>query len=402
MIRRIRRKFIWIALCCVAIVNVLLVGMMCMISYTRMNKNADRVLNVLLETDGVLPPDIGQRPDADFFSPETPYEMRFFTVCLDEEANVVYSNTSKIAAITKSTAETYAKQLYGEEQTEGRYGNYRFQSKVTPKGTLYIFLDCTRDINFFRVILHGGIWLSLAILLLVFILLQAVSKRVITPMEESYQKQKYFITNASHDIKTPLTIIQAETELVEMEHGESEWTQEIKRQIARLRALTEKLVFLSKMEESTKLVMEEFDVSSALRETVRPYEDLSNAKGLQMQITIQPNVLYKGNEEMLCRAFSLLLDNAVKYTTPGGKIAVTLKKQGKTTEIIICNDTDTIPQGALPHLFDRFYRVENSRNSQKGGNGIGLSVVKAIVAAHKGKVSAYSEDGKSLQIKLSL
>lgn len=320
-----------------------------------------------------------------------------------DDNEIVFTDTNKIAAITEETAGSYALELYADGKTKGMYEDYKYRAKQTEQGTLYIFLDCTREMTTFRSFLQASVLISLGGAAIVFVLVIILSKIALKPVEESYRKQKNFITNASHDIKTPLTIINAGTEVIELEHGEGEWTKEIKKQTQRLTSLTDKLVFLSRMdEENQKIDMRDFSLSEVLADAVAPYANTSAAKGLNFSLDLQPDVVCRGNEEMLGRAFALLLDNAMKYTSERGEIFVSLKKKGKSAELRFKNTAEGLETGNHNEIFERFYRSDRSRNSKTGGHGIGLSVVKAIVTAHKGKIAAYCADGKTMEFLINL
>lgn len=404
MIKKLRRKFIWIAMCSVMLVLGTIVAVINVINYSQTAQYSDKVITILVENEGGFPQDFPTRPNkGDGMTPETPFETRFFTVMINTQGEVVYSDTSQIMAVTKETAEGYAKRLYEQGKSEGMYDDYKYRAQQTEQGTLYIFLDCTREMNSFRNFLQVSLLISLGGVAVVFVLIIIFSKIALRPIEESYQKQKNFITNASHDIKTPLTIINAGTELIELEKGEDEWTREIKKQTQRLTTLTDKLVFLSRMdEENQKIEIRPFDLSQILEETLQPYENIAKTRALDFVSEIQKDVVYHGNEEMLGQAFALLLDNAMKYTNENGKISVSLKKTVKGVEIRFKNTAKEVKIGNNTEIFERFYRADKSRNSKTGGHGIGLSVVKAIVTAHKGKISAYSVDGKSLEFLIVL
>ena len=227
---------------------------------------------------------------------------------------------------------------------------------------------------------------------------------MIRPVAESYEKQKRFITDASHEIKTPLTIIEANTEIVEMESGESEWTKSIRKQIARLTALTEKLVFLSRMDEENQSYLQrmDFNLSEAVLDTIDPYQALAETKGKHLSVDVEDDMHFTGDENAIRQAISLLLDNAIKYSEEDGNIRIESRTVGKHKVIDVINTVDYIEVGKHDELFDRFYRREDSRNSETGGFGIGLSTVYAIVQAHKGRVAARSKDGKSLSIQMIL
>lgn len=405
MIKKLRRKFIWIAMCSLVFVLGTIVAIINVINYSKADEYSDKVISVLAENEGGFPQNFPMRPGMgeNGMTPETPFEARFFTVLIDDNGEVIFSDTKQIAAITPETAEKYAKSLYNGGKTAGMYDDYKYRVKQTDEGNLYIFLDCTREMNSFRGFLQTSILISLGGLAVVFILIIIFSRIALKPVEESYQKQKHFITNASHDIKTPLTIINAGAEVIELEHGESEWTKEIQKQTQRLTALTDKLVFLSRMdEENQKIEMREFDFSELLSEAIEPYENMAAAKGFSFAFERQENIRYTGNEEMLSQAVALLMDNAIKYTNENGRISVSLKKTVKGVELRFKNTADNVKVGNHNEIFERFYRSEKSRNSVTGGHGIGLSVVKAIVTAHKGKISAYSADGGSMTFQIAL
>jgi signal transduction histidine kinase len=277
---------------------------------------------------------------------------------------------------------------------------YRYKSVSLEDGSLmYIFLDCERELDTFEMFLAACIAVSLAGLLLVFILVFFFSKILLRPVAESYEKQKRFITDASHELKTPLTIIDANTEVIEMTNGESQWTQSTRKQIARLTSLTEKLVFLTRMdEERSKPDMMDFPISDAILDTAETFVPLAESKGRTLSIHAEPNLSYHGNEGMIRQLVSLLLDNAVKYSSESGQISLSFLRHGKNLRLTIKNTVEDIAPGRHDEFFERFYRSDSSRNQKSGGFGIGLSVAQAIVAAHHGKISARSEDGRSLEI----
>lgn len=349
---------------------------------------------LLAEDEKPLPPGM---------SPEAPFETRYFTVTVNAENKEVSADLGRIAAVSRQTAERYAVELYEKGEKEGFKEYYKYRAVEEEEGIMYVFLDCERELSTFYSFLAMSIFISLSGLSLVFILVLFFSKLAVGPVAESYEKQRQFITDASHEIKTPLTIIDANTEVLELENGENEWTAGIKNQVRRLSALTEKLVFLSRMEEEqTKLQAQEFSFSEAVLEIVQSFEPVAEMKGKDFQAEVPPNLFYYGDEVMLRRMLTLLLDNAVKYSGENGVIRLTLRKTEKHVELVLWNTVPEIRQGNLDILFERFYRPDSSRNSETGGYGIGLSVAKAIVTAHKGKIHARSGDGKSIEFQIVL
>ena len=453
MIRRLKRKYTFFVMCAVILVIGIIITTINIVSYSSMGEQLDFKLELIVENEGMMPdfpienpdapppvpddwedpdtpdedddplgdPDVTDDPsDADGvvdeeeeeedprqdMSPETPYETRYFTVKFYTDGTVAAVDVTKIAAIGTPTAERYATEMLEAESYGGYLSNYRYMRGVTEDGCiLYVFLDANRELQAFQSFLTASIVISLLGILTVFAIVVLLSPVAIRPIIESYEKQKRFITDAGHEMKTPLAVISANTEIIEMESGESQWTEGIKSQVAKLADLTEKLVFLSKMEEGVKLVMEEFSVSEAFFDTCEQYKSIAMSKGVVFNLAIDEGVVAVGNEGEIRRCITLLLDNAFRYVNDGGYVSVEVRKTTKAqsgVEMKFTNSADEVERGSLDRWFDRFYRTDLSRNSATGGSGIGLSVVKAIVLAHGGTIRANSDDGKSVVFTINI
>lgn len=397
MIKNLRRKFIAVAMCSVFAVLSAVMCIVNIISYANVVNNADSLMLMLKEGGGSFGVGLHGKP----ISPETPYETRYYTVLLGFEGEALAVNVDSIAAIDAQEAATFAQELYKKGKTLGFYGNYRYSGTETKTGIMYIFVDCTRELTSFRIFLWNSIAVSGGSLLLVFILLLIFSGKVMKPVAESYAKQKRFITDASHEIKTPLTIIGADTDVIEMKDGASEWTQDIKEQVSRLTSLTEKLVFLARMdEEGRTLNSTTFCISDAVEEAVQPFRAVSLSRGIELNAKVQPNITYCGDESMIRQMLCLLVDNALKYTD-GDEVDVLLESSGNKILLTVKNQASYMQSRNLDLLFERFYRNDSSRSSETGGHGIGLSVVQTIVAAHKGKITAF-KDGNIISFAVTL
>lgn len=430
MIRRLRRKFIIVAMCSMLAVLAVMVCIMNVSSYRSMVARADRILQMLADNGGHFPTDLhdnmrdkNMRPDKSpngqffprdilaedraFISEETPYDTRFFSVKLDPDGSVVSVDTGRITAVKTEDAITYAREIYAKGKTKGFLDGYRFINQVTEDGDYnrIIFVDCGKELDSFHRLLRNSAGASLLGTFAVFVLVLIFSKRVFKPVEESYVKQKRFITDASHELKTPLTIISANVDLLEMEGEESQWTQSIRNQVSRLRHLTEQMVTLSRLEEEEKPVLEKCDLSDIVAEITENFEPLAMSKGKQLTKEITEGLTCMAEKEKLGQLVSLLLDNALKYASEKGAIRVTLTpaKKGGRSCLSVWNtvgEESGIQAGNQDVLFERFYRTDSSRNSGTGGSGIGLSVVKAIVERYGGKITAKSEDGKSIAFQV--
>ena len=350
----------------------------------------------------------GEKEDEDdkfyqYMSPETPFELRYFSVKLDTVGGVLAIDTSKIAAVDTLKAEKYAREIFEENKDKGFLDSYKYMVGTTEDGNLiYVFLDADRELKSYRSFLISSLVITVLGILAVFTLVVLLSETALRPIIESYEKQKRFITDAGHEMKTPLTVISANAEIIELENGESQWVTGIKSQVAKLASLTEKLVILSKMEEGAKLEMNEFSLSEAFFDTCEQYRSMAMSKNINFELSIAENVEMIGNENEIRRCITLLLDNAFRYTNEGGFIAVKVQSLLNGTEMKFTNSTNGVEKGSLDNWFDRFYRRDLSRNSDTGGSGIGLSVVKAIVLAHGGSVRAQSFDGVNVEFTINI
>ena len=404
MIQSLRIKLIALSMAALLLVLLIIMGSINVLNYRNIVREADQTLAILADNNGVFPrelPKEGGKPP--FFSPELPFESRFFSVQMSEDGAVTSVDTGRIAAVDTASAISYAQSVWSGNANAGFAGNYRFIRQTAEDGAMkIIFLDCGRSLSTFRTFLTTSCGISLAGLLAVFLLITLFSGRIIKPVAQSYEKQKQFITNAGHELKTPLTIIDADAELLAMDLGENEWLQDIQLQSKRLAGLTNDLIYLSRMEEDqNQFQMIEFPFSDLVEEVTQSFGGLARKRERVLASRIQPMLTVRGDEKALRQLVSVLLDNALKHAAGEGEISLVLERQGRYLSLSVQNPAQ-LSRGDLPHLFDRFYRSNASRGMAPGGFGIGLSVAKAVVAAHKGKVTATMPDDTSLQITVLL
>lgn len=412
MIRKLRIKLIFASMLSLLLVLAVIFGVVGSLNYKKIVTDADSILAILEANDGNFPisdhskneiiPEDDRPKDLHRFSPELPYESRYFSVFLTENGEVATVNTGKIAAVDTATAIEYAQTALHSGNAQGFIEDYRYTTYLVGNETHIIFLDYGREMSSFRNFIFTSASVSVVGLLAVLILLILLSDRIMKPFSENYEKQKQFITDAGHELKTPLTIIDADTEVLEMDIGENEWIHDIRTQTKRLAQLTNNLIMLSRMEESPQTEKIEFPISDLVEETVETFHGLAKTRNKNLTSEIQPMLSMNGDEKAIRQLVTILLDNAVKYTNDMGNIAVTLKKQKNTIHLSVFNTTDFISKESLIHLFDRFYRTDQSRNSKTGGYGLGLAIASAVVHAHKGKIAATTQDEKSLLITVSI
>lgn len=403
MIRKLKRKFIALALTALFVLLAIIVLGMNLLNYRSVVKEADSTLELLSENKGTFPGfDGAPRPMRlpKDMSPETPYESRYFTVVFDEKQTTVYTDLNRIT-IDQATAVDYAVEAYEANRDSGFVGDFRYLKVAEGSNTRIILLDCGRKLGIFHDFVKFSVLISLIGYVITALVICIVAGRFVRPVAESQERQKRFITDAGHEIKTPLTIISANVDLLQMELGdENESLKDIRQQAERLTGLTNDLVYLSKMEESqSKLTMVDFPVSEIVTEAAEQFKTLAQAQGKELNCNIQPMLTLNGNDKAISKLVSLLLDNAMKYSDQGSQIDLFLEKQGRKIMLTVGNISAVpISQDSLKHVFERFYRPDASRNSETGGHGIGLSTAQAIVEDHGGKIAAASPDGRAFII----
>ena len=437
MIRKLRLKFILVSMLSVTIVMVLLIGVINIMNYRSVVKSADRILAMLTDGGGRFPGIVNRSQDTssnrsrtgsrrdtrnpeDFLrwmtrfssednenNPELRYESRFFSVTLNLRGEVISTRTDRISAVDSEDAALMAREIYTSGKVVGFKGDYRFRKTINPNNNmiLIIFYDCGRSLSNVRSFLFTSIAISVICLLMVYILIAISSKAVIRPAADAYEKQRQFITDAGHELKTPLAIINADADVLEMELGgdgeeesSNEWLADIRKQTARLTELTGNLIYLAKTEEGTKeaFTFVDFPVSDVIAQEVDSFKGPAQAAGKTIDTKIDDNLSMNGDQKAIRQLVDIFLDNAIKYSPEGGTITVKLKKSGRYIGLSVTNSTKTpVTKENIKHMFDRFYRADESRNSETGGYGIGLSIAKSIVEVHKGKISAnVPESGK--------
>ena len=430
IIKKLRRKLVITSMASLLFVLLVIEGIVGILNYRKITTDADRILNILEQNGGKFPDMIRTESDGDtdlkkgdilkgnpaqipadgrnmmgMLSAEMPYESRFFAVVLTGDGEIVTVDTGKIASVDTTTAMEYAQTVWKTGKMKGFMKDYRYLvcASENDSEVRIIFLDRGRELSNFNNLIVTGLGVTALGFGAVFVLMVFLSARITKPFVENYEKQKRFITDAGHELKTPLTIIDTDVEVLEMDLGENEWLSDIHNQSKRLAGLTRDLILLSRMEEDGKgTVMVDFPFSDMVEETVHTFQALAKTQNKTLVSEIAPMISMYGDEKALQRLVTILLDNALKYSEDGGQIRVRLEKEKKRIRLSVYNTTESISREHLAHLFDRFYRTDSSRNSQTGGYGLGLSIAAATVEAHKGKITASTEDEKSLLITVIL
>ena len=400
MIKALRKRFIRIAVLAVAAVMLMLCLIVNIANYASVDRDLIRMLQMISGNQGTVPQmPQGVKPDGKQgggFTPETPFSTRYFVLRYDDEGVLVNADLGSIAAVTTDNTTAYLQVATKHGVGYGWCNGYRYYVvKNGENRNMAIFLDAHRELTSVKntaVLSMTAMLFCIACVTLIVILL---SRRAIDPVVRASEKQKQFITDASHELKTPITVIATSLKVLEMESGENKWIDKSLAQTEKLRDLVNSLVSLSRMdEEQSPLKVSDFSLSDAVNETVGSFADFAAANGHTLTAEIAPEILYHGDEYAIRQMVSILLDNAVKYASDGSPIRVTLEKGKKGPVLRTVNRCEGLTQQQADKLFDRFYRVDPSRTT--GGFGIGLSLARSIAEGHKGSIKATCcEDNKN-------
>ena len=412
MIYKLQRRFILICTVSVLSVVALVFGIIVALNISSLNKNMDVLADQVSEGGGRFPGSFndGFKPDKfpsknepnyDFITPETPFSTRHFTVFFDQKGEVAQTFMESIFSVPEGKAIEYAKTAMEESRERGWIYNYRYKAFSTERGYGVVLVDgsMNRSAMVQSIAIAGVVLLVCAVLVLALILL--LSKRAVKPIAESYEKQKQFITNANHELKTPLTLILANLDIAESEIGKNEWLEDIRSEGRRMTELVNQLVALSRMdEENHTLNLSDIALGRMVADTVSEFEPFAVSRGKTIGANIDTEIIYHGDDALLRRVVGILMDNAIKYCDHGGDIVVTLHR-GRHIVLTVENTYASVGELELNRLFDRFYRADKARTF-KGGYGVGLSMAKAIVENHKGEITVYKKDDTHIGFKVVL
>ena len=412
MTKKLRRKFIAYAAISLAFLLFAILGSINIANFILVANQADGVTASLARNGGAFP-DFGPGfnpgefpggvpgqgpggiPDQPFApdSPDLQSSVRYFTVSFPT-ADAPVLVASKMYNIEQETAFKWAKEAYASQKATGwKATYYRFRSYRYNNVDYVSFIDQSRELAPSYNVLNASIVGGLSGLAVSILLLLPLSKWMIKPTEEAWRKQKRFVSDASHELKTPLSIISANNELSELTYGENEQTKAIGKQVKTMNRLVKNLNALAKLEEGETLGKTDLDLSSIIAEISSGFA-YKNKEGKTFETDIEENIHFQGEEAHIRTLYSTVLDNAFKYGLTSIKLS--LHKEGDRIVTLIDNDAHLAEDGPLDRVFERFYRSDEARASEVEGSGIGLSLAKEIVLAHHGRIYAKAQSSHFL------
>ncbi|MBE6720779.1 MAG: HAMP domain-containing histidine kinase [Ruminococcaceae bacterium] len=405
MIAKLRIKFILISTAAVLLVISVLIGLVNSVMYSKTLDSVYQIAGYIADNDGQMPSD--HKKITDDFTDEDVYRIRFFSIKLDSDLEVISSDLDKISSVDETEINNFVKDAESHNFKNGHLtedeNTFAYTSKATSYGRIIVFVNCTNEFktveNFREMSFLYGVFCLLGFVIIVSVL----SRRAVEPVIRNAESQKQFITNASHELKTPLAVISANTEVLEMTNGESEWTKSIISQVNRLNTLIAELITISKFGEGDKKELVTVNASKVVSDCANDFKPVFSQQGISFDFSVAENISLKATDEGIRQITGILLDNAAKYCDEGGNVNLSLtpKTVSKGMKLTVSN---TYKEGAgkdLSRYFDRFYREDESHNSKKGGYGIGLAMAQGYVKEFGGRMSvSYKGDTISFTVAI--
>ncbi len=430
-IKKLKNKFLIISMCSFIAVMVIIGGLIYIGTLTVSRREAHEVTQSIIDNGGELPSvktvirddgsdDNGQdsEDDEDITNP-TPtenlndflktlfgsgrnilsnkdqwYATRYFSVIFDRQNNVTDVKADRIASVDLQQAKQYALAVSKNTFSFGSIGNYYYQVSKQKNRTIVVFVDSTNQIRLTNRILYMALILLGFGSIISFLVLRALSYKVIAPEIRNAEQQKQFITNASHELKTPLAVIKANTQVQEMMNGKDEWSESTMHQVDRMTGLIQNLVTIVRAEEKEDAGdRTDTDISEAIRDTVKSYAPVAENAGETLNQNIGDGIHMNAVESQIRQLATLLIDNAIKYCDEKGTIDVTVIQKGRGIRLSVSNSYADGKNVDYSKFFERFYRADQSHNVDKGGYGIGLSIAESLVKQYNGSINASWKDG---------
>ncbi|OJF76172.1 MAG: hypothetical protein BKP49_08465 [Treponema sp. CETP13] len=411
MLRGLQVKFVVITM---LVLTLVLGGILGMVNISMLNMANDKnnsLLSNMLENEGVYKTVVGQ--ESNLFMPK----QKTFDLGAVRNAFAIryYDVNNTIEIITKFplhfTDAELTTLLYTVKQgskTSGNYDGIRYALKKTDYGCLCAFVDGRIDDNTSSRMMRASVFIFIISLLFAMVFSLIMSHWAVIPVKKAFQKQKQFVGDASHELKTPLAVIDTNLSVLEDEVGTNVWCTYIHDEVARMDSLVKDLLFLAKYEDSKKLYeFKEFDISKAILGAVLPFESLAFEKGRILEYDIAENLIYKGDEKRIKQLAVIFLDNAVKHSeeTELQKkplVRLTLRQTGSKIELSVFNTGAGLASDERKKVFERFYRSDSSRNRETGCSGLGLAIASTIAKAHKSKITVNSKVGEWVEFSVLL
>ena len=297
----------------------------------------------------------------------------------------------------------YALKLNNKKSEEGYIGNYIYKIRQLGNNGKEITLMENEDtINRLKKTIISAVTIGILGIVAIYIIAQKISRTIVKPVANSFEKQKQFVSDASHELKTPLAVIEANSDVLQSKVGENKWITYIQNEVQSMNKLVNDLLTLAKMENTSNINIQKFDLSKESKMAVAVFESMIYEKNIKLETNIKDDIYFNGEKEDIKHIVSIILDNAIKHTEQNNKIIINVQKEKNDVRLEIKNQGEPIPEGEEEKIFERFYRVDKARNRAEKRYGLGLAIAKEIVNKYNGSIKASSKDGyTSFIVKLN-
>ncbi len=354
------------------------------------------VLDGYTITDGDKPP--VQHDDKNKFLepvPKSINSINFFVIMADNDGTYIASLNND--DMTEETAQGYITQILSHKDKSGTADNYSFYTEKKSNGTVIVFTDRTAEINIMNKLKRTTVIVGVISIIFLSVGAYFISGLIVRPLKDTFEKQKQFISDASHELKTPLTVISANADVLSGEIGNNKWLNYIQDQAERMNVLVNDLLSLTRLEnKSNNFIQTEFNLSQAIINTALPFECQAFESNKNFVLNIDENISVCGSEQHIKQMAGIFIDNALKYSKDGGTVRVSLTKEDGRTVFSVYNTGSGVKEEDKYRIFERFYRSDESRNRSTGGYGLGLAIAKSIIDKHKFRIEVENEEGRSI------
>ena len=408
MMHKLRIKFIRIAMAALAAVVILVAAAINIMNWVNVRTEIGETISFLAESDGMVSLErANQWAGKDKHRKNILTQSVYFMGRTLQDGSVQVMNPGRMSTVNTEEAQGLLERASASGRESGFLEDYFFQRFTSRGNTLsWIFLDCDSYLSASRNLLLFSVIICIAGILLSLLFVSLLSKKAIQPFVRNEQKQKRFITDASHELKAPLAVISANMDVLALKEAENDpWIDSTRNQVASMRNLVEDMVYLSRADETDRpLQTTALNLKDLVKETAEPYQAMAEFQGKAFTCEAGEDLPVLGEEAALRRVVSILCDNAVKYTPEGGSICLRARADGPNAVI----ETENPPEPPLTEedcrrLFDRFYRADKARDREKqSGYGIGLSIAQAVIARHGGTTEARITPDNTLVIRVTI
>ena len=393
MLKKLKIRFVATIMIILSLVFVLIIGSINYFNYQSNERQSTSLLKSLVDNDGMIPKDPHGDPNASNPLPPGVYEReRTFSIKLDPTQSMIAVNGSTDLSELSQEMANLMDAVLANGKNSGSVDGYRYQVAEKPYGQILVFVDQRISNELMDRLITTSLIIGVISLFVLFFISLFLANLMVRPVEEAFEKQKRFISDASHELKTPLSVISVNADVLEGDIGANKYLSYIQSESTRMNGLVNNLLTLAKLDNMmSQPVFSEFNLSNAVLSIALTFESTAFEENKRYQLNIEPGLRYLGDTDKIKQVAAILIDNAIKHADDEGLVEVTVKKNGDKIYLEVFNSGAGIPEDQQAKIFERFYRYDESRSKETGGYGLGLAIAKTIVDEHKGKIKIKSE-----------